>query len=139
MLRLIFAGLIAGVISPLLLSWLQHRVIWRTQKKADVKYAIFSDAVRALSQYSVDALDPALQVEKKSYHGQTRYIETRPETLALMEQSRSMVQAFFSERAYEAFNSALCTPISIETVPNFEFEGARVKAIVALATDLGIR
>jgi hypothetical protein len=134
----IIAGLIAGIVSPLLLSWLQHKVIWRSQKKMEIKYSIFDEALRALSQYCVDALDPEIQASKKQYVGRERPVEARAETFALLAKSEGMVQAFFSRDAYEAFLRATRAPISIETVPNLPFEKARVEAIIKLASELGI-
>ena len=61
----IIGGLIGGIISPLILSWLQHRFIWRTQKRLEMKHTIvFLDAVRALSLWARDALDPDFQSKK---------------------------------------------------------------------------
>ena len=56
-----------------------------------------------------------------------------------MERSRGMVKAFFSEEAYKVFDEALRTPISIENIPNLNFENARVKAIIKLAKELEIK
>ena len=84
----IVAGLVSGILSPLILLWLQHHWIWRTQKRLDVKYAIFQDAVRALSLWSRDAMDPGLQANKSSHKGIVRLTEMRPETVELLEKSK---------------------------------------------------
>jgi hypothetical protein len=36
----IIAGLISGLLSPLFLSWLHHRLIWKTQKRFEIKFNI---------------------------------------------------------------------------------------------------
>ena len=55
------AGILSGIISPFIVSWLQHKVIWKSQKNLEIKYSVFNNAVKALSQFATDALDPAMQ------------------------------------------------------------------------------
>lgn len=134
----ILAGLISGILSPIILSWLQHRIIWKKQKTLEMKHSIFLDAVRALSCWACDAMDPGLQSSKVSFEGTSRKTELRPETVELMERSKGMVQAFFSKETYGAYETALHSHISIDNVPNEDFEGKRTVAIVAMASELGI-
>ena len=102
----------------------------------EIKYSIFNDAVRAMSLYALDALDPGLQSEKKAYKGLKRQTECRPETWELMGRSQDMVRAFFSQASYTAFDKALRTKVSIEDVPNVEFEEARAVAIDKMSEEL---
>ena len=102
-------------------------------------YSIFENAVCALSLYATDALDPKLQSEKTSYKGMRRQLEMRPETVELIEKSRSMVKAFFSEEAFILFDAALKAKISIEEIPCLDFEDSRTAAIVRLSQELGIK
>ena len=136
--KAILGGLIGGIISPFIVSFLQHKYIWKNQKKIEIKYSIFIDAVKALSQYAVDATDPKLQSEKKDYKGMRRVVEARPETFALMEKSKGMVKAFFSEDVYNSFYKALSAKVSIENIPNADFEAVRASAIIKLAEELDI-
>lgn len=135
----LIAGLISGIMSPLILLLIQHKLIWKRQKSLEIKYSIFIDALTALSQLATDALDPKLQSEKSSYKGFSRAVEFRPETSEVMEKSRGLVRAFFSEAASAAFDKALRSKISIDEVPCIEFEKARTDAIVLLAKELGIK
>ncbi|MBI4679880.1 MAG: hypothetical protein HY753_01370 [Nitrospirae bacterium] len=135
----LISGFLSGVISPLFLSLLQHKVIWKKQKKLEIKYSIFNDAIRALSLYATDSLDPKLQSEKVTYKGSQRIIELRPETVELMEKSRGMIKAFFSQQADKAFSSALGETISIDDIPCTEFEEKRTNAILKLSEELGIK
>lgn len=134
----VVGGIVGGLISPFAVLWLQHKWIWKSQRKIELRNSIFDDAVRALSQYAADALDPKIQAEKASYQGSERKVEVRPETLTLMEKAQGMVQAFFSREAFEVLDKALRTSISIETVPNSDFEKARTEAIRKLANELGL-
>ena len=68
----------------------------------------------------------------------TRMVELRPETEALIEKSRGMVKAFYTEETYNKFVKALKSKISIENIPNIEFEEMRISAIVGMAKELGI-
>lgn len=135
----IIAGLLSGIISPLVLSWLQHRYIWKSQKRLEMKYTIFQDAVRALSLWATDALDPVLQANKTTHKGVTRVTEYRPETMELLERSRGMVKAFYSTDAYAAYDLVLRAKLSVDDVPNEEFEQRRTVAILAMARELGIK
>ena len=136
--ELLGAGLVSGMISPGILSLLQHKFIWRRQRKLEMKQRVFDDAVRALSLYVVDALDMKLQAEKPSYEGGIRRVERRPETWQLIEETRAMVQAFFSQNTYAKVEDALKTHVSLENIPHDEFEQKRFAAIRALSEELGL-
>lgn len=56
-----------------------------------------------------------------------------------MEKSRGLVKAFFSGETYASYAKALGTKISIENVPNVDFEEARTDAIIRLSQELGIK
>lgn len=139
MLSAILAAVIAGLISPIVVLWLQHRYVWRLQKRLEMKYSVFQDAVRALSLWSRDALDLDLQTNKPDYKGTQRKTELRPETDELLERSKLMVQAFFSPKVYGSYDAALRSHISIEEIPNTDFEKRSVAAILAMARELGIK
>jgi hypothetical protein len=134
----IIAGVVSGILSPLFLAWLRHEYIWKSEKRLEQKYKIFIDAVKALALFSTDALDPRLQSEKASYKNVSRATECRPETFEAVEISLGMVKAFFKEPAFSALDKAFKQKLSIENVPNTEFENARVDAIIAMASELGI-
>jgi hypothetical protein len=132
------AGIVSGFLSPLILSWLQYRVIWTRQKQLETKNEIFREAVRALSLWARDALDPELQSKKTSYKNTSRVTEFRPETVELLENSKGMIKALFSDVVYRAYENVLHAHIAIENVPNEDFEGRRTAAILAMAKELGI-
>lgn len=136
----IVAGVLSGVISPFVVSWIQHKFIWRSQKQLEMKNSIFLDAVRALSQWSRDALDPALQAQPTAPGAAVRrLVEMRPETAELLERSKGLVQAFFAPTVYTAYDAALRAQIALDNIPNEDFEAKRTAAIVAMANELGIR
>ena len=127
-------GLIGGIISPFVVSVLQHEVIWKRQKRLEIKYSIFNDTVRALSMSATDALDVTLQDQHKDERG--RY--HRPETKQLSQRSRGMVQAFFSEDACKAVFDAMGAKLTIKTAPSVEYEEKRTAAILKMANELSI-
>jgi hypothetical protein len=135
----LLAGIVSGLLSPLILSVLQHKIIWRRQKRFEVKFGVFTDAVKALSAYGSDAMNPEIQENKKSHKGMVRKTALRPETDQMLDNSRSIVKAFYSEETYHAFNKALRTEVSFEKVPNEEYEENRISAIIKMASELGIR
>ena len=134
----LIAGVVSGILSPLALSWLQHQVIWRRQKRLEMKWSVFQDAVRALSLWSRDALDPKLQANKASPHGAQRVTEFRPETGELIERSKGMVKAFFSKETWEAYEAVLRSDIALDKLPNTDFEKKRTAAIIEMARELGL-
>ena len=64
-------------------------------------------------------------------------MEIRPETSAHIDRARGMVQSLFSDKAYELYDDAVRTPISIDTVPNIAFEESRKRAILKIAEEMG--
>ena len=134
----IIAGMISGLMSPLILSWLKHKIIWKAQKRNEIKMAAFTDTLTALSSLETDALDAELQSNKKEYKGSVRVVELRPETIILMEKSRGMVRAFYSETTFTKVDKALREKVSLENIPNVEFDESRTAAIIAMAEELGI-
>jgi len=134
----IIVAIIASIFAPWMMLQFQLRKIWKVQKKIEVKYSIYEDAVKALSKLSADALNPELQDQKPTYQGLSMNLHLRPETNELIEKSRMMVRAFFSDEASSNYNKALGTKISIEEYPNQEFLENRVIAILSLAKELGI-
>jgi len=137
-LMVIGAGMLSGIISPFIVSWLQHKVIWKSQKKLEIKYSVFNNAVKALSQFATDALDPVMQKSIPDQQIQ-RITKTRKETDEMCQETRDMVKAFFSKEAHSLLDNALRTEISIQNAPNEEFERNRVKAIIAMSEELGIK
>lgn len=137
--EILLAGLISGIISPMIVSFIQHKCIWKSQKKLEIKYSIFNDVVKAMSLYMVDAVTPEIQEQKKAYKGFTRVPECRPETWELIEKSRAMVKSFFSKEASEKFEKAIKTKVSIENIPNMDYEKNRTEVIIALSKELGIK
>jgi hypothetical protein len=70
--------------------------------------------------------------------GSSRAVEARLETFELMERSRGMVKVFFTQASYDAYDEALRAKISLDTIPNLDFEEKRTKAILAMSKELGI-
>jgi len=124
--------------SPLILAWFRHKIIWKSQKREEIKMNAFIDTLTALSSLETDALDVELQSNKKSYNGLSRIVEFRPETIIIKERARGMIRAFFSKETFEKVDKAMRTQVSIENVPNIKFEKNRTSAISALAEELGV-
>ena len=119
-LQLLGAGLLAGILSPLLLSFLQQRVIWRTQKQMEIKAKAFDEAMQALAMYKADAMDVELQSNKPSGNGLQPLTHLRQETKNNVQKSLAMIEAFFNEKTFIAFNAAISSGISLKTIPNTE-------------------
>ena len=138
-LNILGAALLSGIISPILLSFFNHNFIWRRQKAFELKHGVFELVVDALSAYESDALNPQLQKNKTQYKDAFRKIELRSETTELLEKANSMAESFFEQETYKLINETLKVAVSIESIPNTEFHKRRIKAIVAMAKELGIK
>lgn len=62
----ILVAIVTSILSPLVLLWLQNNIIWRMQKKFEIKYRVFDETIEALSLFAVDALDLKLQAMKET-------------------------------------------------------------------------
>lgn len=134
----VVAGLVAGILSPLALSWFQHQLIWKRQKQLDLKLSVFRDAERALGLWSRDALDPDLQSSKAADRDTQPVTQYRPETAELLERSKGMVRAFFSNKTWQAYDAVLRSHIALNKIPNTDFETKRTDAIISMARELGL-
>jgi len=134
----IIAGILSGLISPLVLAWLSHQIIWRSQKRNEIRINAFTDTITALSMFETDAMDMELQSIKREYKGQSRVLEYQPETSVAMGRAKGMVKAFYSTETYNIVDKAFNTKISIENVPNIEFYENRTAAVVAMSNELGL-
>lgn len=132
----LIAGFIAGIISPLLLSLIQHQLIWKSQKLAEARREFFGEAVKAIAMFESDALDPGLQ-QQPSTGGLRPVTRFREETRVQIQKSLSLVEAFFSTEASDAFQKALSTNVSLNTIPSVEFSTRRTMALKLLARDVG--
>ena len=130
------SGIVSGIISPFVVSWLKHTFIWKRQREIELKNSIFRDAARALSMLETDALDPALQSDKASYKGQARSVEARSQTFELCITVGALIDCFFTDDAIKAWKKAFDTPISIEKAPDLEFATNRSDALKRLANEL---
>lgn len=130
------SGMVSGIISPFIVSWLNHTFIWKRQRKLELKNSILRDAARALSLLETDALDPALQSAKASYKGQVKSVEARSQTFELCITTGSLIDTFFTTDAFKAWEKAYKTPISIEKTPDTEFATNRSVVLKKLADEL---
>ncbi len=113
---------LGGVISPLLLSWLQHQIIWRAQRTAEARRAAFDEAVKAIAMYEADALKPEPTI--------------RQETTDQMQKALALVEAFFSPQAFDALTQY--TKRNLSKGPSAELSRLRTSAIEKMATELGL-
>jgi hypothetical protein len=118
------SALLAGIISPIVLAWLQHQFIWRTQRTAEARKLAFDEAITAISMFEADALNSA--------GGGTAAI--RQETKDQMQKALALVEAFFSQNAFDAFQKYTLRDLS--KVPSENLNQLRTKAIKTLATEL---
>ena len=137
-LQILGGGLVAAILSPLLLSFLQQRVIWRAQRQTEIKAKSFDDAMLALAMYETDALDVQLQENKPTGGGLQPVTNFRQETRNQMQKSLALIEAFFDQETFRAYNDALSSSLSLQTIPNVEYFQRRTKAIRLLADELGL-
>ena len=134
----VIAGISAGCVAPLVTASLTRRN-WRLQKRLELKYEIFRGATAALGAHLTDAHDVELQENKPTTaDGRTPLVAMRPETSQALEQHRGLVAAFFTDDVYGKFDEAGRAEVSIQSVPNTDFEEKRAAFIKAAAAELKI-
>ena len=91
-----------------LLTILAGFLVWLAQRRLEMKMAIFSDAIKALSLFEVDVGKQELQKQNWKIGGTNRlYPFLRDETRALTERCTALVNAFFSEETSRPFCDAI--------------------------------
>ena len=130
----ILSGIVGGIISPFIVSWLQDRFIWRRQKTVEIRQRVFDATVKALTTFAAEALDAASQAQHPECRG--NYIN--PDTRQALQEARALVQAFCSKEAYEALFDAMGERLTIADSPNMDWERKKTKAILAVAKEIGI-
>ncbi len=134
----IIAAVIASIMSPLMLAWLQHKIVWRAQKRDEIKMDAFINTLTAFSSKESDASDVELQSQKKEYKGQPIKVDFRPETIIVLRKARGMVKVFFSKDTFDKVDRAMKAQISFDDYPPIEFYERCDIAISAMAKELGI-
>lgn len=131
----IVSGIFGGIIGPFVADVLsKHR--WRAQKKFELKYAAFESALNAISAWAADALDTKLQSEKVAYQDTVPVTNRRPETAQALEHSKGLIETWFTDTVNSKYLEVLRSKISIDNIPNTEFEEVRIAFILAAASEL---
>ena len=140
----LIAGISAAVLAPLVTAavtkthW-KRQIDFQTREKSfQLKYEVFQGAIDTLAAWAADALDPSLQNSKTTYKDLEQSVAMRPETARATERSRGLVSALFSVEVNGRFDAALRAKLSIENVPNTDFEEKRRDFVVSAAKELGL-
>ena len=123
----IVGSAIVGFIGGAAALWAQHRIVWKPQKRIELRRSIFDDAVNTLARYEVDALDIELQKANRAKEGERLAVDMRLETRVLMQRTRLQVEAFFPKPTSDAYKAALHAPIGIDHNPHTEFTKRSVR------------
>ena len=104
-----------------------------------MKYEVFRGATAALAARLVDSQDIALQKNKPTTEsGLAHPVEMRSQTSQAMEQHHGLVDALFTDDVYAKFDAAGRAEVTIESVPNTDFEEKRKAFIQAAVAELQI-
>lgn len=122
---------ISAVIGGLTVVLVQHFILWRYQRRMDLRQSAFEDALTALSRFETDAMDLKRQSEKTSYGGLVRNVELRDETNVAMAKALALVPAFFSKPTADAYKEVFSAGLSVKNVPNDEYY-KRVEEVMPL-------
>jgi len=134
----IIGSAIIGFVGGAAALWAQHRILWKPQKRIELRRAIFDQALDALARYEVDALDVELQRANRAKEGERLAVDVRLETRVLMQRARLQVEAFFPKPTSDAYKAALHAVVSIDRIPNTEFTERSVAAVRTMAVDIGL-
>jgi hypothetical protein len=128
MLQTLVAALLAGILSPLLLAFLQYRFIWRAQKLREMKKEVFDEAIKTLAMNEVAELFPSVSGD-------------REETVLQQQKAHLLVEIFFSRASSELFLKASTMRFeSVEQVVKVpkEYYDVRDRTVRSMAGELGI-
>lgn len=129
---------IVGFIGGAAALWAQQRILWKPQKRIELRRTVFDQALDALARYEVDALDAELQKANRAKEGERLAVDIRLETRVLMQRARLQVEAFFPRTTSDAYKAALHSPVSVDRIPNTEFTQRSVAAVKMMAADIGL-
>ena len=134
----IVSGIFGGIIGPFVADILSKRR-WEAQKKFELKYLSFECALNATSAWAADALDTKLQSEKVTHQGAVPVTNRRPETAQALEHSKGLIETWFSDEVNSKYLNVLRSHISLDNIPNTEFEEVRIAFILAAAGELNLK
>lgn len=134
----IIGSAIIGFIGGAAALWAQQHILWKPQKRIELRRTTFDQAVDALARYEVDALDAEFQKAEREKPGDHLKVAIRLETRIVMQRARLQVEAFFPKATSDAYKSALHAIVSLDTIPNSEFTERTVTAINKMAADIGL-
>src|SRR5713101_2860103 len=124
-----------GFIGGAAALWAQQHILWKPQKRIELRRTTFDQAVDALARYEVDALDAEFQKTEREKPGDRLKVAIRLETRILMQRARLQVEAFFPKETSDAYKAALHTIVNLDTIPNSEFTDRAVTAIRMMAAN----
>jgi hypothetical protein len=138
-LQTVFAALV-GFIGGAGALLAQQRLLWRPQKRTELRYKALEDAIQALAMYEADALDAALQDKWQEYSGQglRPHIVLRSETRVSMQKSLLQAKAYFPDDTFQVFDAALRCDVRLSNIPNTDFSTKSQTAISMMARDVGV-
>lgn len=134
----IIGSALLGFIGGAAALWAQHRILWKPQKRIELRRAVFDQALDALARYEVDALDVELQRANRAKEGERLAVDVRLETRILMQRARLQVEAFFPKPTSDAYKAALHAVVSLDRIPNAQFTERSVAAVKMMAADIGL-
>jgi hypothetical protein len=127
MLQTLVAALLAGILSPLILAFLQYRFIWRAQKLREMKKEVFDEAIKTL------AMNEAAQLYESG--------SDREETVLQQQKAHLLVEIFFSRASSELFvkaSSMRFEPMERGVKVPEGYYDVRDRAVRSMAGELGI-
>jgi hypothetical protein len=133
----VLAGIFGGIVGPTVTDRLS-RARWKSQKAFELKYEAFQSATKAIAAWEADALDFALQKHKPTYNDSTPVVAKRETTIQALSHAESLIDALFSAAVGKTFDAMLKSHVSIDNVPNTEFENCRKAFVVAAALEMGL-
>ena len=130
----------SAVVGGLTVVLVQHFILWRYQRRMDLKKAAFEDALTALSLYETDAMDVNLQKaelsEEAKKAGITPKLKLRDETNIAMAKALALTPAFFSKPTSDKFADVFSAGISLDNVPNDKYYAVLKEAMPMLAKEV---
>jgi hypothetical protein len=97
------SGTVAAILTPIITSWL-HKRLWKNEKKLELKYQAYLDAVKTLYLFENDAMK-GLDESDTSFKTKNIYINT--ETYFSLQDSLYKIRLFYKDETVKAWSNLL--------------------------------
>lgn len=138
----VLLSLLSGVFGSIIGPFVIHKLYakrWRDQKGFELRQSSFDKSLQAVSSWQADAFDVNLKNQSTATAQGTRPLTyMRPATTQALHEANGLIKVWFSNDVYNKFDKLLKSTLSINNIPNEQFENARTEYMEAAKKELSV-